>query len=72
MAHMSIPCHEGPPATAGHFCSEPAVAGDGRYYCIKEFNNFNIESDPIVKKTTCLRFGSVPSPRQPTPSIFIY
>ena len=33
MAHMSIPCHEGPPATAGHLCSEPAVAGGGRYYC---------------------------------------
>ena len=30
---MSIPCHEGPPATAGHLCSEPAVAGGGRYYC---------------------------------------
>lgn len=24
---MSVPCHEGPPATRGHFCSEPAVAG---------------------------------------------
>ena len=34
MAHMSIPCHEGPPATAGHLCSEPAVAGGGRYYCM--------------------------------------
>ena len=33
MAHMSIPCHEGPPDTAGHLCSEPAVAGGGRYYC---------------------------------------
>ena len=33
MAHMSIPCHEGPPATKGHFSSEPAVAGRGRYYC---------------------------------------
>ena len=31
---MSVPCHEGPPATRGHFCSEPAVAGGGRYYCI--------------------------------------
>ena len=31
MAHMSIPCHEGPPATKGHFSSEPAVAGRGRY-----------------------------------------
>ena len=30
---MSVPCHEGPPATRGHFCSEPAVAGGGRYYC---------------------------------------
>ena len=36
MAHMSIPCHEGPPATTGHLCSEPAVAGGGRYYCIQE------------------------------------
>ena len=34
MAHMSVPCHEGPPATKGHFSSEPAVAGGGRYYCI--------------------------------------
>ena len=34
MAHMSVPCHEGPPATKGHFSSEPAVAGRGRYYCI--------------------------------------
>ena len=33
MAHMSVPCHEGPPATKGHFSSEPAVAGRGRYYC---------------------------------------
>ena len=33
MAHMSVPCHEGPPATKGHFSSEPAVAGGGRYYC---------------------------------------
>ena len=32
-AHMSVPCHEGPPATKGHFSSEPAVAGRGRYYC---------------------------------------
>ena len=31
---MSIPCHEGPPATKGHFSSEPAVAGRGRYYCM--------------------------------------
>ena len=30
---MSVPCHEGPPATKGHFSSEPAVAGRGRYYC---------------------------------------
>ena len=34
MAHiMSVPCHEGPPATKGHISSEPAVAGRGRYYC---------------------------------------
>ena len=33
---MSIPCHEGPPATRGHFCSEPAVAGGGRYYCTRD------------------------------------
>ena len=33
MAHMSVPCHEGPPATKGHFSSEPALAGRGRYYC---------------------------------------
>ena len=27
MAHiMSVPCHEGPPATKGHISSEPAVA----------------------------------------------
>ena len=31
---MSVPCHEWPPATRGHFCSEPAVAGGFRYYCI--------------------------------------
>ena len=30
---MFVPCHEGPPATKGHFSSEPAVAGRGRYYC---------------------------------------
>ena len=30
---MSVPCHERPPATKGHFSSEPAVAGRGRYYC---------------------------------------
>ena len=42
MAHMSSPCHEGPPATAGHLCSEPAVAGGGRYYCTNQsnFRNF--------------------------------
>ena len=34
MAHMSVPCHEGPPATKGHFSSEPAVAGRGRYYTV--------------------------------------
>ena len=35
MAHiMSVPCHEGPPATKSHISSEPAVAGRGRYYCI--------------------------------------
>ena len=34
---MSVPCHEGPPATEGHFSSEPAVAGRGRYYCTHEF-----------------------------------
>ena len=28
------PCHEGPPATRGHFGSEPAVSPHGRYYCI--------------------------------------
>ena len=27
------PCHEGPPATRGHFGSEPAVSPRGRYYC---------------------------------------
>ena len=27
------PCHEGPPATRGHFGSEPAVSLRGRYYC---------------------------------------
>ena len=39
MAHMSFPCHEGPPATKGHFSSEPAVAGRGRYYCIAFFKS---------------------------------
>ena len=34
LAHKSVPCHEGPPATKGQFSSEPAVAGRGRYYCI--------------------------------------
>ena len=38
MAHMSVPCHEGPPATKGHFSSEPAVAGGGRYYCSADSN----------------------------------
>ena len=33
---MSVPCHEGPPATKGHFSSEPAVAGRGRYYCTRK------------------------------------
>ena len=33
---MSVPCHEGPPATRGHFCSEPTVAGGGRYYCTEK------------------------------------
>ena len=33
---MSVPCHERPPATKGHFSSEPAVAGRGRYYCSTE------------------------------------
>ena len=32
---MSVPCHEGPHATKGHFSSEPAVAGRGRYYCTR-------------------------------------
>ena len=40
MAHMSVPCHEGPPATKGHFSSEPAVAGGGRYYCINKHYNY--------------------------------
>ena len=26
-------CHEGPPATRGHFRSETEVAARGRYYC---------------------------------------
>ena len=30
MAHMSVPCHEEPPATKGHFPSERALAGRGR------------------------------------------
>ena len=34
MLQISIPCHEGPPATRGHFCSEPEMAARGRYYCI--------------------------------------
>ena len=33
MSCISVPCHEGPPATRGHFCSEPEVAARGRYYC---------------------------------------
>ena len=39
---MSVPCHEGPPATKGHFSSEPAVAGRGRYYCTY-FSSKNLE-----------------------------
>ena len=39
MAHMSVPCHEGPPATKGHFSSEPAVAGRGRYYCTSNYTS---------------------------------
>ena len=42
MAHMSVPCHEGPPATKGHFSSEPAVAGRGRYYCIQKSGKASI------------------------------
>ena len=37
MAHISVPCLEGPPATKGHFSSEPAVAGRGRYYCTSKW-----------------------------------
>ena len=33
MSWISVPCHEGPPATRGHFRSEPEVAACGRYYC---------------------------------------
>ena len=33
MSRISVPCHEGPPATTGHFRSEPEVAAGGRYYC---------------------------------------
>ena len=33
MSWISVPCHEGPPATRGHFRSEPEVAARGRYYC---------------------------------------
>ena len=36
MAHMSVPCHERPPATEGHFSSERALAGRGRYYCTRK------------------------------------
>ena len=38
---MSVPCHEGPPATKGHFSSEPAMAGHGRYYCSCVCNDCN-------------------------------
>ena len=33
MSWISVPCHEGPPATKGHFRSEPEMAARGRYYC---------------------------------------
>ena len=44
MAHMPVPCHEGPPATKGHFSSEPAVAGRGRYYCTAMYSLVFMES----------------------------
>ena len=34
MSCISVPCHEGPPATKGHFRSEPEVAARGRYDCM--------------------------------------
>ena len=53
MAHMSVPCHEGPPATKGHFSSEPAVAGRGRYYC----NNISLRAEV----TKCIKKAKRPA-----------
>ena len=55
---MSVPCHEGPPATRGHFCSEPAVAGGGRYYCItivsyKLFYSNAVHKFPVYGTIKC-------------------
>ena len=50
MADMSVPCHEGPPATKGHFSSEPAVAGRDMYYCSYKFKKnpfINIDLDIV-------------------------
>ena len=54
---MSFPCHEGPPATAGHLCSEPAVAGGGRYYCIMFTIIFCENITKNIFECMCLLFG---------------
>ena len=60
MAHiMSVPCHEGPPATKGHISSEPAVAGRGRYYCISIL--LGVKSMPCIvqfEQESCDVFAS--------------
>ena len=53
MAHMSVPCHEGPPATKSHFSSEPAVAGRGRYYCTGIIINIDTISNINLKAGMC-------------------
>ena len=60
MAHMSIPCHEGPPATAGHLCSEPAMAGGGRYYCIDIDLEKAYDRVPLQGDWICMREKGVP------------
>ena len=53
MAHMSVPCHEGPPATKGHFSSEPAVAGRGRYYCTMKQTHFRTPDLTLPDIVSC-------------------
>ena len=56
MSCISVPCHEGPPATRGHFRSELEVAARSRYYCIYIiFYYVYIIFLPIHKYYDCIR-----------------